>query len=60
MFKSKHKSKNPIGFVADTAFDFFLPKPKKSHKKRNGLIIAGASALMLGVAGLINQKPDQS
>jgi len=59
MFSRKHKSKNPIGFVADTAFDVFLPKPKKSHKKRNALLVAGGSVLMLGIAGLINQKPDQ-
>jgi hypothetical protein len=37
----------------------FLPK-KKSHKKRNALIVAGSSVLMLGIAGLINQKPNQS
>lgn len=59
MFKSKHKSKNPIGYLADTSFDFFLPKPKKSHKKRNMFLVAGASALMLGIAGAINQKPNQ-
>jgi hypothetical protein len=35
MFKKQPKSKHPIGFMADTMFDFFLPKPKpkKSHKK---------------------------
>jgi hypothetical protein len=33
MFKKQPKSKHPIGFMADTVFDLFLPKPKKSHKK---------------------------
>lgn len=34
-------------------------KPKKSHTKRNAFIIAGASALMLGIAGALG-KQDQT
>lgn len=50
MFKSKQTSSFPWGWR--------IP-PKKSHTKRNALIITGASALMLGVAGVINKKSEQ-
>lgn len=58
MFKTKNKSKNPIGFAADTIFDAFLPKKEKSHTKRNAAVVVGiaAGATLLAVA--MSEKQD--
>lgn len=45
MFNSKHKSKNPIGYVVDTTFDFFLPKPKKARWKSNVKVGVGMTVV---------------
>lgn len=51
MFKSKQTSAFPWGWGK---------APKKAHKKRNALIIGAASAAMLGIAGLLGKKVDES
>jgi hypothetical protein len=58
MFKSRNKSKNPIGFAADTVFDAFLPKKEKSHKKRNAAVVVGIATGATLLAGALSKKQD--
>lgn len=57
MFKGK--SKNPIGFAADTLFDAFLPKKKPSHKKRNAVLVVLGSVGAAALAGALGKKDQQ-
>lgn len=58
-FLKPKKKTSKFEAIAEYLYDITKP-PKKKHATRNALIVAGSSALMLGVAGLINQKPNQS
>lgn len=58
-FFLKPKKTSKFETIVEYLSDIAKP-PKKKHATRNALIVAGSSALMLGVAGLINQKPNQS
>lgn len=57
MFNSSNKSKNPIGFIADTLFDAFLPKNQKpKHRVRNGLIVTSLAVGSAAAAAALAKK----
>lgn len=56
---NRSKSKNPVGFVADTLFDALLPKKQKLSRKKKalGLGLASAAVAAVGAAVTKNKEP---